>query len=161
MALENVGFRGALPDLPTSSKQIVSMRCFQMSRFLTKILSYVNTSLIWGLIVAIVSVVFISAIITLPGLRELCRHTYGSVEFISAANSDGLKYLSSFIVSSAAFVALLTYLREKERIGKELEERRSRFFLEQASAGLEEVYILLKDQNNDRIIWLRAARELL
>jgi hypothetical protein len=80
-------------------------------------------------------------------------------------NSDGLKYLSSylssFVVSSAALVALLTYRREKKRMGKELEERRSRFFFEQASSGLEEVYNMLKDQNNDRIIWLEAARELL
>jgi uncharacterized protein (DUF1778 family) len=132
-----------------------------MSQFLKKILSCASTGLIWGLILAILLVVLISAIITLPGLRELCNHTYGSVEFINAANSDGLKYLPSFVVSSAAFVALLTYLREKKRIGRELEERRSRFFLEQSSAGLEEVFNLLKDQNNDRLIWLRAARVLL
>ena len=132
-----------------------------MSRFLKKILSYISNGLIWGLMLAILLVVLISAIITLPGLRELCGHVYGSVEFVNAANSDGLKYLSSFVVSSAAFVALLTYMREKKRIGIELEERRSRFFFEQASAGLEEVYNLLKNQNNDRIIWLRAARDLL
>jgi len=131
-----------------------------MSRFLKNILLYTSNSLIWGLILAIVIVVFISAIITLIGLREL-YHTYGSADFINAANSDRLKYLSSFVVSSAALVALLTYRREKKRIGRELEERRSRFFLGQASAGLEEVYNLLKDQNNDRLIWLRAARVLL
>jgi uncharacterized protein (DUF1778 family) len=83
------------------------------------------------------------------------------VGFVKAANSDGLKYLSSFVLSSAALVALLTFMRERKRIGRELEERRSRLFFEQASAGLEEVYSLLKDQNNDRIIWLRAARDLL
>jgi hypothetical protein len=110
---------------------------------------------------AILLVVLISAIITLPGLRELYNHAYGSAEFVNAANSDRLKYLSSFAVSSAALVALLTFRREKKRIGRELEERRSRFFFEQASAGLEEAYNLLKDQNNNRIIWLRAARDLL
>jgi hypothetical protein len=52
-------------------------------------------------------------------------------------------------------------MRERKRIGREREERRSRFFFEQASSGLEEVYNLLKDQNNDRITWLEAARELL
>jgi hypothetical protein len=107
----------------------------------------------------------ISVMIILPGLRELWSHPYGSNEFINAAKSHGLKYLSSylssFVVSTAALIALLTYWREKKRIGRELEERRSRFFFEQASAGLEEVYNLLKDQNNDRIIWLEAARELL
>jgi hypothetical protein len=132
-----------------------------MSRFLKNVLLYTSNGIIWGLMLAILLVVLISAIITLPGLRELCSHAYGSVEFVNAANSDGLKYLSSFVVSSAALVALLTYRREKKRIGRELEERRSRFFFDQASVGLEEVYNLLKDQNNDRIIWLRAARDLL
>ena len=131
-----------------------------MSRFLKNILLYTSNGLIGGLMLAILLVVLISAIITLPGLRELCSHAYGSAEFVNA-NSDGLKYLSSFVVSSAALVALLTYWREKKRIGRELEDRRSRFFFEQASAGLAEVYNLLKDQNNDRIIWLRAARDLL
>lgn len=130
-----------------------------MSRFLKNVLLY---TLIWGLMVAILFAVIVSAIITLPGLlRELYSHVYGSSEFVNAVNSDELKYLSSFIVGSAALVALLTYMREKKRIGREHAERRSRFFFEQASAGLEEVYNLLKDQNNDRIIWLRAARDLL
>ena len=113
----------------------------------------------------IMIVLLISFIITLRGLSELCSHTPGSADFVNAANSDGLKYLpkylSIFVVSYAALVALLTYWREKKRIGREFEESRSRFFFEQASAGLEEVYNLLKDQNNDRIIWLRAARDLL
>ena len=64
-------------------------------------------------------------------------------------------------MSYATLIALLTYWKDKKKIGRELEERRSRFFFEQASSGLEEVYDLLKDQNNDRIIWLEAARELL
>ena len=132
-----------------------------MFRFLKNILLYTANVLIWCLMLAILFVVVISAIITLPGLRELCSHVYGSPEFLKAANSDGLKHLSSFLVSSAALVALLTYWREKKRTGTEFEERRSRFFFEQASTGLEEVYNLLKDQNNDRIIWVRAARELL
>ena len=137
----------------------------QMDRFLKKILSCTSDGLIWILILAIFLVVLISLSITLPGLRELFRHANGQAEFINAANSRELKflssYLSSFVVSAAAFVALLTYLREKKRIGKEIEERRSRFFFEQASAGLEDVYNLLKDQNNDRIMWVEAARELL
>lgn len=97
-----------------------------MSRFLKNVLLY---TLIWGLMVAILFAVIVSAIITLPGLlRELYSHVYGSSEFVNAVNSDELKYLSSFIVGSAALVALLTYMREKKRIGREHAERRSRFF---------------------------------
>ena len=136
-----------------------------MLRFLKEILFHTSNVLIWGLILAILFVVLISVIIIFPGLRELWNHAYGSTAFVNAVNSDGLKYLSlylsSFVVSTAAFIALLTYIRERKKIGKELEERRSRFFFEQASSGLDEVYSLLKDQNNDRITWLEAARELL
>lgn len=132
-----------------------------MSKILEKILSYLCDGLIYGLTLSIMFVVFVSVLITLPGIRELFSHEYRSAEFVRAANSDGLKYLSSFVVSSAALVALLTYLREKKRIGRELEERRSRFFFEQATVGLDEVYNLMKNQNNDRITWLRAARDLL
>jgi len=128
-----------------------------MSKIIDRVLSYTIVSLTF----AILFIVLIAAAITLPGLRELFRHEYASTEFINAINGDGLKYLSSFVVSCGVLVALLTYLREKKRQAKELEERRSHFFFEQAKTGLEEVYDLLKDQDNDRIKWIRAARDLL
>jgi hypothetical protein len=128
-----------------------------MSKIIDKVLSYT----IVGLTFAILFIVLIAAAITLPGLRELFRHEYASPEFIKAVNGDGLKYLSSFVVSCGVLVALLTYLREKKKQAKELEERRSHFFFEQAKTGLEEVFDLLKDQDNDRIKWIRAARDLL
>ncbi len=40
-------------------------------------------------------------------------------------------------------------------------ETKSRFFLEQASKGFKEVINLLSDQNNNREVWVRAARTLL
>ena len=40
-------------------------------------------------------------------------------------------------------------------------ETKSRFFLEIASNGLKEVVRLLSDQNNNRQVWVRAARTLL
>ena len=40
-------------------------------------------------------------------------------------------------------------------------ETKSRFFLEQASKGFKEVVNLLRDQNNNREVWVRAARTLL
>ena len=62
--------------------------------------------------------------------------------------------LSAMAISSAALIALFAYSRGKK-------QSRSEFFFEQASQGLDEVYDLLKDQNNDRIIWVRAARSLI
>ena len=89
-----------------------------MLRFLKEILFHTSNVLIWGLILAILFVVLISVIIIFPGLRELWNHAYGSTAFVNAVNSDGLKYLSlylsSFVVSTAAFIALLTYIRERK-----------------------------------------------
>ena len=119
------------------------------------------TAMIWVLSLAILSIVCVCAIIIIPGILDLFRHEYASAEFAKAISNDSLKYLSSFVVSCGVLVALLTYVREKDRLRKDLEERRSRFFFEQAKTGLEEVYDLLKDQNNDRRTWIRAARDLL
>jgi len=117
--------------------------------------------LICGLILTITSILCVCAIIIIPGILDLFRHECASAEFAKAIKNDRLKYLSSFVVSCGVMAALLTCLREKYRLRKDIEERRSRFFLEQAKTGLEEVYDLLKDQYNDRSTWIRAARDLL
>lgn len=122
----------------------------------------VTTWIILLIISVILCVVGISAVIMVPSVLDLFRHEYPSVEFVNAiSKNQGLTYLSSFVVSCGVLVALLTYIREKDKQGKELEDRRSGFFFEQAKSGLEEVYDLLKNQNNDRVTWIRAARVLL
>jgi len=63
-------------------------------------------------------------------------------------------HLPALAISTAALIALLAYSRGKK-------QSRSEFFFKQASAGLDEAYKLLSDQNNDRVIWVRAARTLL
>jgi hypothetical protein len=120
-------------------------------------LSYVADAVTLG----VVLIVGITGYITVPFLFVVIAQEYASPRFLAALNADGLKYFSSFVVSCGVLVAVLTFKREKSRQGRELEERRSRFFFEQAKTGLEEVYDLLKDQNNDRITWIRAARVLL
>jgi hypothetical protein len=69
--------------------------------------------------------------------------------------------LPSAVVSIGALIALLTYRRERKKWEHEKARTRSEFFFRQAAAGLDEVLSLLKDQNNDRVIWVRAARSLL
>ena len=69
--------------------------------------------------------------------------------------------LSTVVVSSGVLIAILTFSRDRGRLAREREENRSQILLEQAKAGLNEAYELLKDQNNDRVIWVRAARVLL
>jgi len=74
---------------------------------------------------------------------------------------DPSKYLPPLIFSTAAFIAMLTYWREHNKTIEENNQSSSELFLKLASDGLTTVYELLKDKNNNNIIWIRAARTLL
>jgi hypothetical protein len=76
-------------------------------------------------------------------------------------NEDASKFLPPPVLSSAALIAILAYWREHNKADLENKRSKSEFFLTRASDGLTAVYELLKDRNNDRIIWIRAARTLL
>ena len=65
--------------------------------------------------------------------------------------------LPAIAVSSGVLIAILTFARDRERLSREREESRSKIFLEQGQSGLNEVIELLKDKNNNRVIWVRAA----
>lgn len=69
--------------------------------------------------------------------------------------------VSSIPISSGVLIAILTFLRERRKQEQENERNRAKFYLELAERGFEEVYELLKDKNNNRITWVRAARVLL
>ena len=69
--------------------------------------------------------------------------------------------LTVVVASSGVLIAILAFSRDREKLVREQEETRSRIFLEQAKVGLDEVLELLKDQNNTRFIWIRAADVLL
>mgnify|MGYP006919302147 FL=1 len=75
--------------------------------------------------------------------------------------TDSSKFLPPLVLSAAALIAILAYWREHNKTDLENKRSRSEFFLRRASNGLTAVYDLLKDQNNDRVIWIRAARTLL
>ena len=80
---------------------------------------------------------------------------FGSILNVAAwAPADTFQHLPAMAISTAALIALLAYNRGKK-------QSRSEFFFDQSTRGLDEVYDLLKDQNNDRVIWVRAARSLL
>ncbi len=71
----------------------------------------------------------------------------------SWAPSKPFKHLPALTLSTAALIAILTFNREMRRSTSE-------FFFKQATQGLDEVYKLLCEKNNDRVIWIRAARFL-
>lgn len=62
--------------------------------------------------------------------------------------------ITCVIACGALSFTIIIFVRGKK-------ETKSRFFLEIASKGFEEVINLLSDQNNNNQIWVRAARTLL
>ena len=83
------------------------------------------------------------------------------VSLVGVFDEDNSNYLSSLVLSSAALIAMLTFWREHNKTALENRRSTSKFFLRRASDGLNALYELLKDQNNDRVIWIHAARTLL
>lgn len=126
-----------------------------------KVLNYLISAMLLILIIAIAAIAIVLAIISFPTVFELFKYDFGSSEFNHLLASDRLKFLPYFVVSVAVFIALLTYLREKAKLQNEIEEKRSKFFFEQAREGLEGAYDMLKDQNNNRTTWVRASRDIL
>ena len=79
----------------------------------------------------------------------------------TVSSEEYFKFLPPLVLSAASLIAILAYWREHNKTDLENKRSRSEFFLRRASDGLTAVYDLLKDQNNDRVIWIRAARTLL
>jgi hypothetical protein len=126
-----------------------------------KVFNILISAIIYILTIAIALIATLLAIITFPPVFELFKYDLGSSEFYLLVASDKLKFLPSFVVTIAVFTALLTYLREKSKLHNEIKEKRSKLFLELVKEGLEGVYDMLKDQNNDRTTWVRASRDIL
>jgi len=77
------------------------------------------------------------------------------------ATPESFGHLPSLVASAVALIALSTFRRERAKWEHEREKHQSEFFFRQAASGLDEALGLLRDQNNDRVIWVRAARSLL
>jgi hypothetical protein len=83
------------------------------------------------------------------------------VLFFISSSENSYKFLPPLVLSAAALIAILAYWRDHNKTDLENKRSRSELFLRLASDGLTAVFDLLKDKNNDRIIWVRAARTLL
>ena len=68
--------------------------------------------------------------------------------------------LPAIAISSGVLIASITYLRDKTVQKLEGEQKSDEVNLLLAKEGFEETYNLIKDLNNDRVTWIRAARSL-
>jgi len=69
--------------------------------------------------------------------------------------------MSSISVMLGVLIALIAYLTNLNWKKKDNQEAHSEFYLKRAIDGLDILHDLLKDRNNDRITWIKAARVLL
>ena len=69
-------------------------------------------------------------------------------------------HIPSLVLSTGSLLALMTFVRERKKMQVDRAWSRSEVVLREAKAGLDEVLGLLRNQNNDRVIWVRAARSL-
>lgn len=107
---------------------------------------------IWVLGIVVLATLVTS--ISIEALALFCPST----GFPKLSGGDSL--LSSIAISSGVLIAILTFARERQKVEIEHQRHKSKVMLERSSAALDTSINLLKDKNNSRLIWVRAARML-
>ena len=69
--------------------------------------------------------------------------------------------LPAIAISSGVLIASITFFRDKSSQISDRQRKSEEIYLNLARDSFDQVYDLLKDKNNDRIIWIRASRLLL
>lgn len=69
--------------------------------------------------------------------------------------------LPAIAISSGVLIASITYLRDKASQAATHQRKSDELYLNLARESFDEVYGLLNDKNNDRVVWVRASRLLL
>jgi hypothetical protein len=105
-------------------------------------------------------------ILTLIVLSVLVVAVFGTYSMISDTIEgtnifQQLNLLPVIAISAGVLVAILTFARERKKQEIEQQRHMSEVFLDRVMGGFNTVIDLLSDQNNNRAIWVRAARTLL
>ncbi|MCG7988841.1 MAG: hypothetical protein JAY64_07160 [Candidatus Thiodiazotropha weberae] len=88
------------------------------------------------------------------------------INFFSSTNTppshiDKLQILTQLFIGSGVFFAGSAYYNSIKRQRIEDDKNQSKVLLDYASENFDRVTNLLRDKNNDRVTWIRAARILL
>jgi hypothetical protein len=102
------------------------------------------------LLITVALTTLLIAIGNVFGLIPACLITQGKMATLPA-----------IAISSGVLIASITYLRDKDSQVTEGKRKSDEINLMLAKEGFDETYDLLKDQNNNRETWVRAARILL
>ena len=94
----------------------------------------------------------------------LCASLYGQYAlWVTPGVLDSQRFalLPGIAVSIGVLIAALTFVRERGKAETEQRRHVAEILLAQASDGFKAVVALLSDQNNNRAVWVQAARTLL
>ena len=81
--------------------------------------------------------------------------------YLPFIDSEYINLLPGISIASRALIAVLAFNRDKKYQSSESIRKTDETYLALARESFQEVVNLLKDQNNDRVSWIRAARMLL
>jgi len=81
--------------------------------------------------------------------------------YLASVPGGPYEYLTLIFIWSGLFIAWLNFRKFYKNSEIEEKQKTSKFFCEEAQRGLSRVSELLKDGNNDREIWVYAARILI
>lgn len=85
----------------------------------------------------------------------------GLISFLPFLDTSYITLLPGISIACGALIAVMAFNRDKEYQAIERIRKTDEIYLSLARESFVEVVNLLKDRNNDRIIWVRAARLLL
>ena len=106
-------------------------------------------------------VIVILAVVALGVFGTSLYAQYGLLMAPDISLSQRFALLPGIAVSAGVLIAALTFVRERGKTEMERRRHVGEVLLGQASAGFKTVIELLSDQNNSRVVWVRAARTLL
>ncbi len=107
---------------------------------------------------------FLLILLTMILVISLCLSflaVLGFISWFSFIDQNNLSLLPGISIACGGMIAILAFIRDRSHQGKDRTRKSDELYLGIARDSFDEVYDLLKDRNNDRVIWVRAARLLL
>jgi hypothetical protein len=80
---------------------------------------------------------------------------------LNQLSTKNLNLLPGVAIASAGLIAVLAYIRDRRNQNISIVRKRDEVYLVQVREAFDEVFEILKDQNNENVSWVRASRLLL
>ena len=108
-----------------------------------------------GLVMAILSLTLLASLV-LSFIAVL-----GFTECLPLIDKGNLNLLPGISISCGGVIAILAFNKDRHHQKNDRVRKSDEIYLNIARDSFDEVFVLLKDKNNDRVTWIRASRLLL